>query len=55
MSDPAFGEKQLERLEAAFDRAEVVRLRGVGHFPQEEAAGTVLPPLRGFLAGDADI
>ena len=37
MADPAFGPAYLERFAAELPDASVVRLAGVGHFPQEEA------------------
>ena len=50
MKDPAFRPHDLERLETVFADATTVRLDTVGHFPQEEAPGEILPHIRDFLA-----
>ncbi|HEV2146666.1 MAG TPA: alpha/beta fold hydrolase [Longimicrobiaceae bacterium] len=50
MKDIAFSPADLARWEELFDDARTVRLEGVGHFPQEEAADRVLAALRDFLA-----
>lgn len=41
LADVAFGEAYLDRWRAAFPRATVTELAGVGHFPQEEAPDAV--------------
>lgn len=46
MADPAFGPDYLARWRAAFPRATVTALPGVGHFPQEEAPDAVVEVLR---------
>lgn len=50
MKDVAFREKELERWEAAFPAARVVRLEGVGHFVQEEAPDQLGDAVAAFLA-----
>jgi haloalkane dehalogenase len=49
LADPAFRPHHLARWRAALPGAEVVALPGVGHFPQEEAAGDVVGRVRAFL------
>ncbi len=49
MQDPAFGKKDLERWEKHLENSTVIRLEGVGHFPQEEALPQVLEAMDGFL------
>ena len=44
--DIAFGEPYLERWRAALPRAEVVRVEGAGHFPQEEQPERVTAAIR---------
>lgn len=46
MDDPTFDAAALARWEAALPGARVVRLDGVGHFPQEEAPDRVTAALR---------
>jgi haloalkane dehalogenase len=43
MKDIAFKEKDLQRLEAVFKKAQTVRLDDVGHFVQEEAGEDIIP------------
>ncbi len=54
MRDPAFRPQHLRRWIDLFgDRATVLRLDGVGHWPQEEAPELVIPALRAFLEAAA--
>ncbi|MCB9591753.1 MAG: alpha/beta fold hydrolase [Sandaracinaceae bacterium] len=50
MRDPAFDRSYLERWEQAFGDAEVVRVEGAGHFPQEEAPEQVTAAVRAAAA-----
>lgn len=54
MDDPAFGADYLERWIAAFPRADVTRLPGVGHFPQEEAPAELLAAIERALTTKVD-
>lgn len=47
--DPAFRAEELRTYEAVFDDPSVVRLRGVGHYVQEELGPDLVPYVRQFL------
>lgn len=46
VADPAFGAEYLSRWRAAFPKATVTALPGVGHFPHEEAPDAVVEAIR---------
>jgi haloalkane dehalogenase len=50
MRDPAFGPRELARMQEALPHAAAVHLDDVGHFPQEEAPERLLLHLEAFLA-----
>jgi haloalkane dehalogenase len=56
MNDPAFRPSELRTFEGLFEDASVVRLRGVGHYVQEEMGEALVPYVREFLEslGDED-
>jgi haloalkane dehalogenase len=59
MNDAAFRASELRTFEGLFEDASVVRLRGVGHYVQEEMGEDLVPYVREFLesldqAGDDD-
>jgi haloalkane dehalogenase len=49
MADPAFKPELLSRWGELWPEAKVVKLDGVGHFPQEEAPGRVIEEVRAWL------
>ncbi len=49
MKDLAFREKELQTWEDLFSNSKTARLKGVGHYVQEEAGPDMIPIMAKFL------